>query len=597
MKRKPLLWYLFPAFVLAVLSTLGAMTWYASKILTRLYISKTEQDLLTTSYALEPQILPLLQDGNLGKAKALFDRLEQHTGTRFTLILKDGSVVADSQTNAPLENHAERPEIKTAFTGEIASSARLSPTLHVRMHYLALPIKHADRVVAVLRASRSYEQLEDELLTFKRRMLQGGLFIAASSILLSLVLARSFRRPLTALKESAERFSRGEFSHRVEVAESEEIHSTAEALNRMASQLEEQMQALVKQRNELEAVLSSMTEAVIAVDLNGRVLSLNNVAAQLLGATGTGIQGMTITDVARDTELPQLIGQIFDLDHAVAGEVAFHHQRERIWQLHGTALRDSKGERIGALVVMNDVTDVRQLERIRRDFVANVSHELKTPITAICGFVETLLDGALEDKAQAEQFLRIVYNHSQRLAAIINDLLTLSRIEQDAGKSQIPLEIAKLMPILRNAAGLCEGKARSKGLVITLIGNDTTEAHANPALLEQAVVNLIDNAIKYSDGQKEIAVSLDMADDQYVISVKDQGFGIAAEHLDRLFERFYRVDTGRSRKAGGTGLGLAIVKHIAQAHGGRAFVTSVVGEGSTFTLQLPCKPFSDEATT
>jgi two-component system phosphate regulon sensor histidine kinase PhoR len=257
---------------------------------------------------------------------------------------------------------------------------------------------------------------------------------------------------------------------------------------------------------------------------------------------------------------------------------------------HGTALSDSQRGKIGVLIVLHDVTRLRHLEEVRCDFVANVSHELRTPITSIKGFIETLLDGALEDKDNAGRFLQIMLRQVNRLDAIISDLLALSRIEKGAEEQMIEFAPDSIGGVLRAAVEMCEKKAADKGVNIDLACPDDLVGEINAALVEQAVINLLDNAIKYSESGSAVEISAGREGTELVIRVKDRGCGIEGRHLPRLFERFYRVDKARSRELGGTGLGLAIVKHIALAHRGSVSVESTVGVGSTFTLRLPLTP-------
>ena len=258
----------------------------------------------------------------------------------------------------------------------------------------------------------------------------------------------------------------------------------------------------------------------------------------------------------------------------------------KIFKAHGTSLRDSQGISLGTLVVLHDITQLRQLENTRRDFVANVSHELKTPITSIKGFVETLLAGALKEPENAENFLKIIAKQTDRLNEIIDDLLTLSRIEQDAERRQIFLNGQKIKGVLQSAIQVCEAKAAGKKIALELNCPEDLRAQINPPLLEQALVNLVDNAVKFSEPGRVVQVEAQREGPQVIIRVRDQGPGIPPEHLPRIFERFYRVDAGRSRKIGGSGLGLAIVKHIALAHGGRVTVASSPGKETVFSLQV-----------
>jgi two-component system phosphate regulon sensor histidine kinase PhoR len=242
---------------------------------------------------------------------------------------------------------------------------------------------------------------------------------------------------------------------------------------------------------------------------------------------------------------------------------------------------------VGVLVVLNDITRLRKLENIRKEFVANVSHEIRTPITAIKGFVETLRDGAMQNPQDGERFLGIIQNHVLRLEALVEDLLSLSRIEEETEREEIVLEEKPLKEVLAGALQLCQVKAEPKQIRMELSCAEEVAAKINPSLLEQAVVNLLDNAVKYSEAGKRIWVQVESSPQEVLIRVRDEGCGIEKQHLERLFERFYRVDKARSRKLGGTGLGLAIVKHILEAHGGRVTVESQPGRGSTFTLHLP----------
>jgi two-component system phosphate regulon sensor histidine kinase PhoR len=269
------------------------------------------------------------------------------------------------------------------------------------------------------------------------------------------------------------------------------------------------------------------------------------------------------------------------------GEIVWYGVGERYIQVHVTPLRDGAGASIGALMVLNDVTRLRKLERVRRDFVANVSHELKTPLTSIKGFVETLLDGAIDQPDEARRFLAILAKQVERLQAILEDLLSLSRVEQDAERGEIELQDGSIEDVLRSAVQICNAQLGVKNIAATVDCPPSARARINPALLEQAAVNLIDNAIKYSEPGRSLHIEVRGGEREWAIRFVDKGCGIEAQHLDRIFERFYRVDKARSRKEGGTGLGLAIVKHIMAAHGGRATAESTPGQGSVFTLYLP----------
>ncbi|MCX5881499.1 MAG: ATP-binding protein, partial [Deltaproteobacteria bacterium] len=272
-------------------------------------------------------------------------------------------------------------------------------------------------------------------------------------------------------------------------------------------------------------------------------------------------------------------------------DLFFYISGEAVLEARSSVLKNARGERIGVLIVLNDVTRLRRLENMRKDFAANVSHEIKTPLTAIKGFVETLKTGALNRPEEAIRFLGIIEKHTNRLNAIIDDLMKLSMIEQKTDKKEILLENRSLLPILQSARHVCQSMADEKAIQIMLSCEETLSIHLNAALIEQAFVNLLDNAIKYSGPGSSIEIEVKQMDTEVSVSFRDHAIGIAPEHLPRLFERFYRADPSRSRKLGGTGLGLAIVKHIVNAHAGRITVESSPGKGSEFVVYLPHKSF------
>ncbi|MFQ5754303.1 MAG: ATP-binding protein, partial [bacterium] len=315
--------------------------------------------------------------------------------------------------------------------------------------------------------------------------------------------------------------------------------------------------------------------------------SLNSAAAELLKVDKTTAIDKTVQALVRNTELCQFIRDVLSGHNYLETELVFSSPGDRYLKVTGTILQGEDGSQIGALIVLNDITKIRQLENIRREFVANVSHELKTPITSIKGFVETLQDDTVKDADELKQFLDIIARHADRLNAIIDDLLELSWIEQQEEESDIPWEINPVKPVLEAAVQDCRDQADRKQIKVNIKCDGQLVAPMNAPLLQQAIVNLADNAIKYSDSGQDVVVMAKQNENEMVITVQDFGIGIAEKHFERLFERFYRVDKARSRKLGGTGLGLAIVKHIAQVHSGSVSVQSDPGEGSTFSIHLP----------
>jgi two-component system phosphate regulon sensor histidine kinase PhoR len=421
-------------------------------------------------------------------------------------------------------------------------------------------------------------------------LLAGGFVFAAAILLASLWTARRLQRSLQSLAEGVQRLAADDLSYRVYAADYCETRRLADALNRLAERLEIRMAAITSQQHEQEAMLTSMGEGVLAVDHEGTILNLNETCAKLLGQDPVRLRGRRFHEAIRKPDLLAVIELALAEQSPVERDVRIVGAEDRWLHAHGTTLYDAQRRQIGALLVLHDVTRLRRLENVRRDFVANVSHELRTPITSIKGFVETLLDGAMDEPETSARFLRIVLRQINRLNAIIEDLLILSRIEKGSDEATIELGEDRVAEVLRAAIEMCEKQAQDKHVTLSLECDPELVARINAHLVEQAVVNLVGNAIKYSEAGSRVEVTACRRDAEVLIAVKDQGCGIEAKHLPRLFERFYRVDKARSRELGGTGLGLAIVKHIALAHRGSIDVQSTIGSGSVFTLRLPSAP-------
>jgi len=487
-----------------------------------------------------------------------------------------------------MENHSDRPEIQDALTSGYGMSIRYSHTLNKNMMYVAIPMEKEGKVIGVVRVSKSISVIDEALASVKGKMVVSGIIIAILAAVTGIFVSRRVTVPVSEIIQGAKNFANGNLKYRLPAPDTEELRALTEAMEQMAEQLKNNLDALMLERNEQQAVLSSMIEGVIAVNAEENVLSMNTAAGKMLGVNPKEVKGMVIQETVRNTALQNYVRKTI-LEESPSEEVVMieYSGAERYLQVHGAPLKESSGKKLGAVIVLNDVTQLRKLENIRREFVANVSHELRTPITSIKGFVETLLDGALQKPEEANRFLNVIASQVDRLNAIIEDLLLLSRTEYNAEKGEINMEEQNINPALKSAVQLCTVKAEEKSINLTLETEDNLNAKINMPLLEQAVSNLIDNAIKYSEQGKEVKIKAQKTSNIIVISVTDYGCGIEKEHLSRIFERFYRVDKARSRKLGGTGLGLSIVKHIAQAHGGKVSVDSTPGKGSTFKLELP----------
>jgi two-component system phosphate regulon sensor histidine kinase PhoR len=588
-RKKRLLWQLFFSYLLITLISLVAATWYASQSGRDSLLQQTEADLYTRARLFGSLIMDHFESPNGSGIDAFCKELGKSVSTRFTVILPWGKVVADSDEDpSRMDNHLDRPEIEEALNSGKGTSARYSATLHKKMMYVAVPLKKNERIVAVVRTSLPLDAIDETLRGIDLKIALAGLVIASFAAVLSLLVFRRIRKPIEEMKNGAKAFARGEFQHRLALSEWEEMSSLGETMNQMAAELRDRINTITAQRNELEAVLSSMVEGVIAVDTEEHIISMNQAAGGIFECSPLEAQGRSVQEMIRNPDFQKLVSGALASDAPVQKDLVFYaKEEERVLSGYAALLKDAEGRRKGILVVLNDVTRLRKLENVRRDFVANVSHEIKTPLTAIKGFVETLRDGGRESPEEADRFLRIVEKHVDRLEAIVEDLLSLSRIEGEEERGEIGLEYRPVKEVLLAAAQAVQVKADAKNIPLHISCGEDVKVKMNSPLIEQALVNLLDNAVKYSEPGKEVHVDVEDQEKAILIHVHDQGCGIERKHLDRLFERFYRVDKARSRKLGGTGLGLAIVKHIMQAHGGSVSVKSRPGLGSTFTLHLP----------
>ena len=589
MHTRRIFWQIYPGHLVVTLFTLLVCFAVFTSALERFYCKQVAGNLEALALFSAEQVRDRFDTGNLNYLNDTAGKLGAKSPARITLILPDGTVAGESaKSREQMENHRDRPEVKVAIEeGRTGQSTRFSSSIRKVMLYVAVPVYRDNALVGVVRTAMPLLRMNEVLSGMEHSLLFGGMVILLLAALLSLFVSRRISKPLERIKQGAERFAAGDFSYRLHSLGSAEVGALAETMNQMAAQLEERLQTVSKERNQREAVLSSMVEGVLAVDTDGHIISLNKAASQFFNVfQPETAPGRSIEEVFRNVKLQRFVAEVLEGQETRECELVVQNNQTYYLQARGTNLLGMQNRRIGAVVVFNDVSRLRRLENLRRDFVANVSHELKTPITSIKGFVETLLDGAIKDPVEAERFLKIVAKHADRLNAIIEDLLMLSRLEQ-GGKEGMELQKSGIGGLVNSAVEVCARRAAEKNISIAVECSEELTAIVNPPLIEQALINLIGNAVKYSTDGKNIVVSACADNGGIVLSVKDQGYGIEKQHLDRLFERFYRVDKGRSRQEGGTGLGLSIVKHIAQAHGGTVSVQSRYGEGSTFSIFLP----------
>jgi two-component system phosphate regulon sensor histidine kinase PhoR len=592
---KKLIWQLYFSYLLIMGVPVLVVTWYSSQAFRAFYLQRSVEDLKTRAVLIGSQVEEHFALKSSGSIDSLCKVISRSVNTRFTVIAPSGRVIGDSERDPDsMENHGTRPEVIAALAGKTGVSDRFSQTLMENMMYVAIPVYNAGVLCAVVRTALPTDAVRAALKGLYLKITWAVLFMALFAAFVSYLVSRKVSRPIAEMRLGAQRFSSGDFGFKLPATGFLETDQLATALNEMARKLSDTIGTLTEQRNEVDAILSSMAEGVVAIDSKERIITINQAAARLFAIDPAAAPGKWIGEAVRNTDVLEFLQKTLLSSGPVEGEAllpetANEKHSERFLQLHGSALRDASGESIGALMVLNDITRLKMLENVRKEFVANVSHELRTPLTSIKGFIETLASGAIDNKDEAKRFIGIVAAQVDRLNTIVEDLLALSRIERDAERSGVELVRGGVEPILASAVEACRHEASKKGIALHISCDKTVMANMDKTLLEQAVVNLLDNAVKYSDGNTSVTVTgaFDAAKRDVSISVADQGIGIPAEHLERIFERFYRVDKARSRKLGGTGLGLSIVKHIVSAHNGSVTVESVAGKGSTFTIHLP----------
>jgi two-component system phosphate regulon sensor histidine kinase PhoR len=569
------------AFILIAL-TLAVSDFYLTRYTSRHEVQDVEQRLSGMALVLreEPQSLPLAQiEGWATRASA-------SAQCRVTVVDPQGVVLADSEQDPQrMENHANRPEIQAAFQNRTGSAIRRSATLGRDLCYLAVPLQYQGHSGYVLRLALPLENLDAAIAAVRWRILTASLLAAVVALFFAYFFSRSFTRKIGRLRAFAEGLVKANFTGRLLPDAEDELGALARSLNLAASQLHDLVERSSLESAHREAILTSMVEGVLAVDQELRITFYNASFAHAVGLRGEIPKRAPLVDIVRDPGLREILSRVLATAETLKQRLQLPAAEGRAFEVQAAPLRVAGGR--GAIAILHDITDLERLERVRKDFVANVSHELRTPLTAIRGYTETLLEGALEDQANNRKFLEIIKSHATRLNSLASDLLALSELE--SAKATAEQARVSVQTAIEGALRTVEAEARQRRVRLIRGRIDDVAVLGDRVHFEQALVNLLDNAVKFNRPEGEVRVEVTRTKDDLVsVTIADNGIGIPSADLPRVFERFYRVDKARSREVGGTGLGLSIVKHIVERMHGGVAVESQLGKGSVFTVLLPC---------
>lgn len=597
--RSRTFWRLFGAFALLVLASNALLGFVVVGRVQENEMRQIEESLRTKALVVEEDVRELsgAQVRHLqARVVTLFGQIQ----TRITLLADDGRVLADTSENPTrMGNHAGRPEIVEARRNGIGTATRFSQSVGQSMMYVARRVEGTSSPVAFVRVARRLTSVQSQLAALRRLVwsVAGGTALAA--MLMAFVLARRMARPLQELTAGAERIAAGEYGHKVYGAGADETGTLASAFNTMSQRLAEQFARVEQDRQELRAVLSGMVEGVVAIDAEQRILFANDRAAQLLEFAMPAAVGRKLWEVVRWPSIQEVVRRARDSSEPFREELDWPGLAIKSIAVHAAPLSGQPGR--GVVLVLHDTTELRRLERIRQEFVANVSHELKTPLAVIAACVETLLDGAVEDIDNRQSFLEQIEEQASRLHRLILDLLSLTRIE--SGAEGFEFGAVDLEPVIAECLERHRARAEAKKLTLEARGtgksgegqtpaasrdvDPTPAAWADEEAISTILDNLVDNALKYTPEGGRIQVRWGTEDGHVCLEVEDTGIGIPERDLPRIFERFYRVDKARSRELGGTGLGLSIVKHLVQGMKGSVRASSQLDRGTTFHVRLP----------
>ncbi|MGV7115907.1 two-component system histidine kinase PnpS [Paenibacillus kyungheensis] len=513
------------------------------------------------------------------------------TDSRVTFIEKDGTVIGDSESDPhTMNNHMDREEIRAAAAGGVGSAIRYSATLDKNMLYIAAPVQAGNLFDGYIRLSMSLEAVEVGVRNAWTVMGISLLILFLVAAVVSYRVASGLTKPLEHITVVANRISRLDYGARVRLERRDEIGELGKAIDNMADSLEKQLKIIRDNEDLLQSVLANMTGGMLMVNSLGNVALVNRFAEEVLGVSSKRLTGKSYHELKRHYELTKLLGEGLRRKERIHDEQTLYDPEPRLIQIDGVPMFEDDDTYRGMLFLIQDISNIRRLEKMRSEFVANVSHELKTPIAAVKGFAETLLGGGVQDEQTSRAFLQIIYDESERLNRLIGDILELSKIESK--RSPLNFSPIHLQPFFDTIREMLNSSAAKKNITVDMNVPEEMFMEADEDRLRQIFVNLISNAVNYTQDGGKVRLTVEEkgsenGEERILFHVRDTGMGIPKKDLPRIFERFYRVDKARSRSSGGTGLGLSIVKHLVDLHRGTVTVESEVNIGTTFTVNLP----------
>ena len=571
-------WKLTSSYLLLVVLVLVIVTAYVTQALHRSYVSTYAYVVATQAKVISLMMREYAGKRNLAELQPMAQTLKWRKEAIIALI--------DATGRSTGPDAAASPELEKAFAGEESQAVRFDPATGETRVFAAAPILGPDnRIAGVVQVSAPEAWVWRQLRRMAPALGTASLLGLVAAFIVGMRLSRRITRPLEELGHAAERISTGDFASRAPVDETAELERLGRTFNRMTDRLQQTIAEITTERKKLEAIVSGMTDAVVATDRHGTLMLLNRAAADLLSADPAGALGRPARETIQGDRLPAMLEDATASGRITAEELPPGSVGDRVVEVHCAPYRDDQGEVIGAVAVLRDVTELRHSERLRRELTANVSHELRTPLTSIKGFTETLLDGAVRDEATSRRFLTIISSEADRLVKLVDDLLDLSQLESK--RVTLDLRRVNVAALVAHTVDKLQPLAQGSGLLLEQAAPPEVWVTADRDRLEQVLTNLIDNALKYTPTGGRVDVRVAQADREVEISVSDTGKGIGPADLPHVFERFYRADRSRTRGSGGTGLGLAIARHIVEAHGGRIRVDSLLDEGTTFLFTIP----------